>query len=498
MNINSNAGHALINLLEHANRTGQFVAVKSGQFVLIDSKNEALKSTDINKFAQQIFSQSKNLTPTQKNNLIGRSTLASKEYAARLPEGQFKKNLNDLPDIQFKGNLNGLPDIQLRRSGLSEIKLSGLPDIQISGLPDIKLGELPNIQLSGSKLPDLKQNENLPTSQINPPASPTLLKMSNPKNEAILHKEERRIHLNDKFPVKAQFKIFYAKVLENIGFHEDALEGVNQSLAIKSYLSDLEAYAQKFPENKVPIKLKLAIDDLRQAYECALFASSITNGVVDRNELNSLIKEFSQRINDLPISKKEDPPCVILPGGFSGDEGGHAILYKIEKTSTNEFSFTIINTGGGADLVGVNKNKRVMTADVKYSGLKSSDLTPEFLTILLDKMNHKDMDDVKSLINGQFPYAAKSLAGTRTIQLNGTCAFKSTSTYLHDRLGNDLHNSFKFFTTKREFQNLSKLRNSEQSRLLSQEDREKMDDLLQKGTQVLKNRSNKLTGDYPV
>jgi hypothetical protein len=487
MNINSNSGHALVNLLEHANRTGQYIAVKDGKFVLTNNKNEALKPSEIDKYAQQIFNRADNLTISQKKDLTNRIIRAHQEYAGRT---QISKMVSVVENFHSFG---GLPDIQFE---------SGLPDIHFRAAEDRdqglkKAGELPDIiPLDG--LPTLKLTERLPPVQKNIQYVPTQLKMSEKNNEALLHKEEHRIKLNEKSQELTKVKTYYAKVMENSGYQDEELEGFNQSQAIKSYLNDLESYAQKFPEGKVPPKLKQAIDDLRQSYECALLASCITNGTISNEELKGILKEFSQRINNLPLSTKENAPCVILPGGFRGEEGGHSVLYKIEKTSANEVSFTIINTGGGADIIGTDGKNRLKVADIKFSGLKSEDLTPEFLTILLDKENHRGMEDAISLIKGQFPNATRSSVRERKAQINGTCAFKSTSTFIHERLGDDLHYSFKFFVTKREFQNLSRLKNSDEVKLLSQKDQNKLEDLLIRGTKVLKDRSNKLSMDYPV
>lgn len=475
MNINSSSGHALVSLLEYANKTNQFLAVKNGRFVLVDNKNEALKSTDINKYSQQIFSKSKNLSSTQKNALAGRLEIANEQYKERTTSFLDNLSLDMFKGMSLNSPTNQFPDIQLKE----DLDLGGLPDIQ----PRDNLGGLPDLNLSG----------NLQAKRSSQSKIPTQFNMTNPKNlETLGMIEEGTSQVND--PELLQMKLFYGKVMENTGFTDDKLDGINAVHSIKSTLDDLEAYAKKFPEGEVPIKLKKVIDEQKQTYECALLSIGLESGALDKDEINSLVKEFNQRIINLPVSTNENSPCVTLPGGTSE----HAVIFQIEKTSANTYSFTIINTGEGGDVVGKNTNDRYVVANTKYSGIKAEDLSPEFLTVLLNKNNFNKMQDVDSLLRGQFPNATKSRGKQHKAQIHGTCTLKSNHKAIRERLGDDLYNNFKFSTTKREFQNLSRLKNEDLSKLLSPEDQAKLDKLLLEGIQVLKRRSNRLSMDYPV
>lgn len=244
-----------------------------------------------------------------------------------------------------------------------------------------------------------------------------------------------------------RMKRFYAKVLETTDFSCKELEGYSPSKSILTYLNDLKLFRQ---QGSSP-KLDRVIAELEFAYKIALI-----EGINVPEIKETVLQEIQQKIQNLPSS---DGSCVLIPGGSET----HAIMYKVEKNPDETFSFTIINTGAGADHNILSSvwtyfvNGRLTVQDVVYSKLTMEHLSKEFISKILEQRTFPDMGSVNqwvetALNNGNWNYGRKHKG-----QRKGTCAFKSVSSTLHEKLGDKVYNSFKAFLTEKEIRDFERL-----------------------------------------
>jgi hypothetical protein len=264
-------------------------------------------------------------------------------------------------------------------------------------------------------------------------------------------------------PIK-QLKRYYLKLLDSSTFNNTNLNAYPQKGALYSYLEDLKQYRQMLNETKSPLpkNLNQVIDELEYAYTLSRLNWHI-NPEAYLDLKNSILEELQNKIKELPPSNAIDRQCVMIPGGWAR----HAIMYKIERNQDSTLSFTIINTGEGAVLnpnlkSGLNLlvNQKTIQ-DVIYSNLTMDHLSKPFLLKIINY--NREFPDMNS--NNQF--IEKSLMKNGTEQRNygrkhkeqekGSCAFKSISSILHEKLGGSVYNRFKTFSTELEIKNLEKL-----------------------------------------
>lgn len=159
---------------------------------------------------------------------------------------------------------------------------------------------------------------------------------------------------------------------------------------------------------------------------------------------------------------------LVLPGGYSNVEKingvdvktGHAIIFSIRRQLNGNFSFTIVNTGLGAErFSGVGSLLKSVFWDGHYTDKVIKDIDPKkmmdtsFLVQLMEQVlptkNHS-MDAVfnlilKHLADGK---ADKIEEGRRhTVQANGTCTHDSIMSWLEDALPEELFHSFNVYAT---------------------------------------------------
>ena len=85
-------------------------------------------------------------------------------------------------------------------------------------------------------------------------------------------------------------------------------------------------------------------------------ACNIYWGEVASDAFINYLEDRAKEIKDLKVGD-----FLLWCGGWAGTEGGHAIMYLIDKTSKNTVSFVVINTGEGVGHhpgVGTDKEKR--------------------------------------------------------------------------------------------------------------------------------------------
>lgn len=67
--------------------------------------------------------------------------------------------------------------------------------------------------------------------------------------------------------------------------------------------------------------------------------------VADAKQLQAFLSEWKVFLTQLPLHE-----AVLVPGGYVGNTTSHTMIYVIEKTSEDLYSFTICNKGPGAEM----------------------------------------------------------------------------------------------------------------------------------------------------
>jgi hypothetical protein len=426
-----------MSFVKQSNIDDKFIAVKNGRYHLVNEKTpECLTAEQINKIAKKLVDST--------DSFWGKSDEKLKSDEILLEE------LSTLCK-HYHGRENKI-------------------------LPDINFSKLAGIDIGSHKITSQKSHIDL---------TPFEQEISKKLSNSNISNQE------------VQMRRFYAKVLENSDYANEKYEGYLSNLAMRSYINDLKDYTKQY-EGKCPQKLTDLIAELEIAYEMDLLSACIESRKIDPEQKFGILENVVQKIHDLPISTKEHPSSLVLPGGYLGKDESHLVLYKIERTSKNGFNLSIIDTGSISNIDNLFRvavfNSRRKVKDVHFSGLTEENLSSEFLLMLINIKNFKNMEEVNKMIEAQCPNAKESKGRERSGQNKGTCTFKAVSSYIHERLGNEMHNDFKFFVADRELTNLEAMRNEINSGKIKTSDSEKkeLDQMLVEGTKIFEKRKNKV------
>jgi len=262
------------------------------------------------------------------------------------------------------------------------------------------------------------------------------------------------------------YKDFYHKVLDSTDCI-NPLEGMRQMDACLGFIKELEAYKSDLQKNGKSVDLiDRIIKELEAAYDLETFQRS-TNAS-DPTQFEKKISGVIHQIKSLkpdPITYGlgfERSNKIVILGGFQG----HSMVYQIEKEKNGTYSFTTINTGDST-LVEAIRNS---VTDIKYTGIKENDLTPEFIKDLLNRDNYMCMGKVFKVIDrhlGKKKYVKIAKGRTHHPQNNGTCSSKSISSWLKGELPSKMGKEFKAFMTERKLAALRQLQSSLNNDILS-------------------------------
>lgn len=301
-----------------------------------------------------------------------------------------------------------------------------------------------------------------------------------------------------------RYNLFKMKLFDSKIFKSE-LQGLEQDLALKSYVDDLFRFigSGEFTQlnheqqNKVvrlhaELNFALEIVVLRAIYEAENVPA----------EKKKVLDEINKRImKELKNLGKDE--YLVIPGGYlyidkanSANCKGHAVLYAIKKGENGTAEFTIVDTGEGAEgrkgnvvdalkevreqtfaeikesklVVGVislissrpQKHAAQMTNDTKVDHIPLDKLNEEFFSFLIDTHKRKTtttMIDVRNEITGKL----MSFGGTAAIgrlhhqQHNDSCSVKSVSAFMPLRLDRESVKRIKVSITENEIDNFKTL-----------------------------------------
>ena len=189
------------------------------------------------------------------------------------------------------------------------------------------------------------------------------------------------------------------------------------------------------------LKGKLDLAPLRECLEretqqLPRFDSQIENAhQIYKDQIEKYADTLANQVSQLEVGKK-----FILSGGWASTGAGHAMMYIIEKTDPNTYSFTIVNTGAGlhyhtSQKVGF---KEMFCPVVKINQIDAQTLTkPDIFQTLLElnisikpegnSWEHDSSEIYERIVpalNGERDYAFENSLSLITPQRSGTCAWK--------------------------------------------------------------------------
>ena len=242
-----------------------------------------------------------------------------------------------------------------------------------------------------------------------------------------------------------------------------SLEGMSFAGSLKTVRQELEEFAdisRSLLNQEALEEFKAKAEKLKFAQHI-LQEADILSQITDKSEssmrsrLADIAYNIQMELNALPEGEE-----LLLPGGYASPEGGHAVLYSIRKKPDGTFSFTIINTGLGAEtFAGWGSLFRSVFFDGKFSDYVIEDLKPERLmetNFLIDLMGMKvslpenSMEKTFKLIVDHLLEGNpnKFREGRRhAIQTNGTCTHDSVCSWLESTLSEELFHAFNLYIT---------------------------------------------------
>ena len=310
---------------------------------------------------------------------------------------------------------------------------------------------------------------------------------------------------NREFKIKPEMfseKFFYASVLDSTSVRFSELEGLSTT-AVVSWMKDyLVKYKADLQESGI---LTDQLDSIINEFTDLEIFSNVANALSVIKASNEeyfssiitfmkdwLVQEILDRIHGLKNPQDE----VALIGGSRKKTGGHGVVYVIRFEKEIEgkklYSFTIVNTGGGAKIdnekndsekkIGNMTDKqeapkgilqlleemqkklesllqkvsgtdlRVFGSDRVWSPILQNDINEKFILQLIEGRDGASMDDVNSRIATFFQELniLETKGTTHKLQNKGVCAVKSITCWLHQRMGDQLWRDFKVYYTEKE------------------------------------------------
>lgn len=246
-----------------------------------------------------------------------------------------------------------------------------------------------------------------------------------------LSPRELMMHL-DALDAHHVFAFFYAKLLDraSIPIHLVGLAGLTTIGTAESMLEDLTEFQKSSRLNEAQAKqLQHVLDEMRS------IQISCVSPRASNKERMTAAEQLFQRLQ----AKGQ----VMMYGGARN----HGVLYKIEKTESGQYRFTVINTGAGGNKISVispDLGLHYHVLDVVYDHISAEQMTPQlFLALLDNSLSAEDMLvtnkflDQLLLRNG----VIKTTGRERIGQEKGTCAVRCIMEWLREDLG-DLYPQF--------------------------------------------------------
>lgn len=321
-----------------------------------------------------------------------------------------------------------------------------------------------------------------------------------------------------------QLKHYYLGVIDSSSIRVPILEGTQQSSAILWYINHLKNFYNQMG-NKYSNEDKIRIQNLISQYEFTLKISLAYTKIRTSKLLETQLKDnpgalyFLQdsflsrcleKISDKPINqlpyvkdvitqliqkKLAELPVggrIVLPGGYSSEPNakeenakeatGHGVLYSIEKTYADHFTFKVINTGEGAKLsqpirdlakngfkilksvfTGKDEVMRFNIKDCQYNNIPLKALNDSFFGGLIEHEvggKTKSMEEIYKSLNELFSQYGHVKEGRKhKTQSKGSCAHKCVSADAHDYLSDNdiLYRRLKVFITEQENDKLNRM-----------------------------------------
>ncbi len=182
------------------------------------------------------------------------------------------------------------------------------------------------------------------------------------------------------------------------------------------------------------------------------------------------IADLAYRI-EKQIERLSVGESCLIPGGYHGKEGGHTVVFEVQRTSERDFQFVIYNTGEGLELGLSDDEIWRLERDSLAAPLAIQKLTMKAVSdqnFLMDILRpgidwNPEIDSMEKLFFIVTKHLVGEHNGTCTRLKNherqswGTCSFDSIRSYLKTKMEPELFAQFEAHMMKRAYDTLYRL-----------------------------------------
>ncbi len=244
--------------------------------------------------------------------------------------------------------------------------------------------------------------------------------------------------------------------IKGISINKERLEGAKKEPLYRHLLQAIEEDQANFLPPEFKESINNSLKQLIQASEVLKTTSPEQFSVWIR-----------KRIKELPVGES-----ITIPGGWTAQPSGHAMLYNITRESAEEFSFNLFNAGAGLEYHPSETRNSESTGGMGVKDFAFPHLRATIPLSSLDnstswrqyaKMRTSGSDDLGNPLQAKhvyegfllgfsptsisFPKIADSMI---TPQRAGTCTWKSLLAFSRSTLGKRETKLFKYFIRNRE------------------------------------------------
>ena len=286
---------------------------------------------------------------------------------------------------------------------------------------------------------------------------------------------------------QSQLKLLYMGIFDSSPLKIDSLDGTDALYASLWLLEHLMAYREEIGDTHphAPIVDEAILEFQRhndllyaEKQSAASLPTALTLFFGSLNMEDWTIHEILGSLHNLKKTGDE----VTIGGGYrsyiNAVEVGHSVQYVFKLENEGSYSLTFVNTGEGMVyhppiqsqlkemwnfMWGKENVVRAHVKDDVWSGIPKEALTEELVRLLTKRDIHpipsRMADIVQDVSNyfSRFPSVQLNKGRDHKLQKKGSCAVKSLTSWLHERLGDQIWRDFKTFFTKREMQKIDRL-----------------------------------------
>lgn len=229
-------------------------------------------------------------------------------------------------------------------------------------------------------------------------------------------------------------------------------EGAAPSVPMDFVIPSLDYFAET-KKRKLSDETKAKVKEASAELNAARTFAERFEDIRFSHNATAAMDELSQRLHD----HLEQQKSMLLPLGWGGNVGAHAILFDFKLSSDgNHYECFVYNAGEGSEYQGMTNEPRATGATVKSYKIPKEEVSPKFLRLLLEPLieggskrdgvtqDYGPLDFYAYLEKYQVTLDP-SLENWMKLQFSGTCSMRCLLAYLHYKLGSEDYDVFKRF-----------------------------------------------------